>query len=143
MLLLFSIAAQGKVIHYQQNFDNLAEGDADGQDGWAVGPPANLPSTTITSKVFHGDSGKSMQVDPMQVVIRNFNPAIKSGIHFLSLWFRYELQNVPDDKLFIYIGEEIRELAGGPVCYVGGNSADPNKLTGYIPLQLPWERLLR
>ena len=47
MLLLFSISAQSQVIHYQQNFDGLAEGDADGQGGWAVGPPADKPSTTI------------------------------------------------------------------------------------------------
>jgi len=131
MLLLFSIAAQGAVIHYEQNFDFLKDGDAE-QDGWATGPPAtvNEKPTTITSEVFHGDSGKSMQVDPMQVVVRDFDPIIKSGVHFLSLWFRYELQNVSDDKLFIYMGGEIKEWAGGPVCYVGGGS-DPNKVTVY------------
>jgi len=128
---LFVSTAQCKV-HYAQNFDNLKEGDADGQDGWAMGPPADdETATTITSDVKHGDTGKSMQVDPKQVVIRDFNPIIKSGIHFLSLWFRYELRDLTDDKLFIYIGEEIREWAGGPVCYIGGNSGDPNKVTVY------------
>jgi len=130
LFCVFVTMAQAK-IHYAQNFDNLKEGEADGQDGWAVGPPANIPSTTITSEVKHGPTGMSMKVDPVQVVIRDFNPIIRGGIHFLSLWFRYELQNVTDDKLFIYIGEEIREWAGGPVCYVGGNNTDPNKVTVY------------
>jgi len=131
MLFLFSIAVHGAVIHYEQNFDNLKDGEAE-QDGWATGPPAtvNENPTTITSEVFHGDSGKSMKVDPMQVVVRDFDPIIKSGVHFLSLWFRYELQNITDDKLFIYMGEEIKEWAGGPVCYIGGGS-DPNKVTVY------------
>lgn len=131
ILCICSISVHGAVIHYEQNFDNLKDGEAE-QDGWAMGPPATdeMP-TTITSEVFHGDSGKSMKVDPEQVVIRDFDPIIKSGVHFLSLWFRYELQNVTDDKLFIYMGEEIKEWAGGPVCYIGGNSADPNKVTVY------------
>jgi len=132
MLLLFSIAAQAQIIHYYQNFDGLVEGTVEGQDGWATGPPAtvNETATTITSDVFHGDFGKSMQVDPFQVVIREFDPTIKSGIHFTSLWFRYELQNVSDDKLFVYYGEEVREWAGGPNCYIGGGS-DPNKVSLY------------
>jgi len=133
VLLIFSMAAQGQIIHYHQNFDNLVEGDAEGQDGWATGPPAtaNETATTITSEVFHGDSGKSMQVDPKQVVIREFNPIIASGIHFVSLWFRYELRDITDDKLFVYYGEEIREWGGGPNCYIGGNGGDPNKVTLY------------
>lgn len=132
ILCLCSIAAQGKIIHYEQNFDDLKEGDADGQDGWAVGDPApNESSTTITSEVKHGPAGKSMKVDPYQVVILDFDPIIRSGVHFLSLWFRYELKDVTDDKLFIYVGEEIREWAGGPVCYVGGNNTDPNKVAVY------------
>jgi len=130
ILCLCSIAAQGQVIHYQQNFDGLAEGDADGQGGWAVGDPANKPSTTITSDVYNGRSGKSMKVDPEQVVILDFDPIVRSGVHFLSLWFRYELRDVADDKLFIYMGEEIKEWAGGPICYIGGGS-DPNKVTVY------------
>jgi len=131
ILLLCSIAAQGQVIHYEQNFDNLKEGEADGQGGWAVGAPANKPSTTITSAVKHGSTGKSMKVDPEQVVILDFDPIIRSGVHFLSLWFRYELRDITDDKLFIYMGEKIREWPGGPVCYIGGNSNDPNKVTVY------------
>ena len=131
ILLLCSIAAQGQVIHYEQNFDNLKEGEADGQGGWAVGAPANKPSTTITSAVKHGSTGKSMKVDPEQVVILDFDPIIRSGVHFLSLWFRYEMRDVTDDKLFIYMGEEIREWAGGPVCYIGGHSNDPNKVVVY------------
>ncbi len=131
ILCLCSIAAQGQVTHYQQNFDGLKEGDAE-QDGWAMGPPADDEKpTTITSEVFHGNSGKSMKVDPKQVVVRDFKPIIRTGIHYLSLWFRYELKDVNDDKLFIYMGEEIREWAGGPVCYIGGNGDDPNKVTVY------------
>jgi len=131
MLLLFSITAQSQVIHYQQNFDNLPDGAIDGVDGWAVGPPANLPSTTVTSEVFHGDSGKSMKVDPQQVIVRDFDPVIGSGVNFLSVWFRYELRDVTDDKLFVYYGESVREWAGGPNLYIGGNGGDPNKITRY------------
>ena len=72
-----------------------------------------------------------MKVDPEQVVILEFDPVIKSGVHFLSLWFRYELRDVTDDKLFIYIGEEVREWSCGPVCYIGGHKDDPNKVTVY------------
>ena len=130
MLILFSISVQGAVIHYEQNFDGLKDGDAEGQDGWAMGPPADdETATTITSEVFHGASGKSMQVDPKQVVIRDFDPIIKSGIHFLSLWFRYELRDITDDKLFIYMGETVREWVAGPTAYIGGHSNDPNKVT--------------
>lgn len=131
ILCICSIAVYGAVIHYEQNFDNLKDGEAE-QDGWAMGLPAvDETPTTITSEVFHGSSGKSMKVDPEQVVVRDFDPIIKSGVHFLSLWFRYELQNVTDDKLFIYMGEEIKEWPGGPVCYIGGNNNDPNKVTVY------------
>ena len=129
ILFLFSISAHGQSIHYEQNFDNLKDGEAE-QDGWAMGPPADDETpTTITSEVFHGNSGKSMKVDPKQVVIRDFDPIIKSGIHFLSLWFRYELQNITDDKLFIYMGETVREWVAGPTAYIGGHSSDPNKVT--------------
>ena len=131
MLLLFSISAQSQVIHYQQNFDSLPDGEIDGLDGWAVGPPANLASTTVTSEVFHGVFGKSMKVDPQQVIVRDFDPMITSGVNFLSVWFRYELRDVTDDKLFVYYGEEVREWAGGPNLYIGGNSVDPNKVTIY------------
>jgi hypothetical protein len=95
-------AQAGQVIHYEQNFDNFKEGDADGQDGWAVGEPANQPSTKITSKVKHGSTGKSMEVSANQEVIRNFDPIIKKGIHFLSIWFRIENPGVADNTLAVY-----------------------------------------
>ena len=45
VLCVGSVAVWGQVIHYEQNFDNLKDGDADKQDDWAVGAPANQPST--------------------------------------------------------------------------------------------------
>jgi len=56
----------GQASYYQQNFDNFKEGDADKQDGWTVGAPANQPSTKITPKVKHGLTGKSMEVSGNQ-----------------------------------------------------------------------------
>lgn len=36
-LALFASFSTAQVIHYEQNFDGLQEGDLDGQDGWAMG----------------------------------------------------------------------------------------------------------
>jgi hypothetical protein len=122
------MTAQGQVIHYEQNFDNFKEGDADKQDGWAVGEPANQPSTKITSKVKHGPTGKSMEVSANQEVIRNFDPIIKKGVHFLSIWFRFENPGVGDNTMHIYMGEVVREWPAGPVIRIGAQSGDPNKV---------------
>ena len=127
LLCLCSAGVMGQAIHYQQNFDNLKEGDADKQDGWAVGAPANQPSTKITSKVKHGLAGKSMEVSANQEVIRDFNPIIKKGTHFLSIWFRFENPG-GDNTLHIYMGEVIREWQAGPVLRIGAQSGDPNKV---------------
>lgn len=128
VLCLCSFAALAQVIHYEQNFDNFAEGDADGQDEWAVGAPANQPSTIITSAIKHGDTGKSMEVSANQEVIRNFDPIIDSGIHFLSIWFRMENPGVGNNTLHIYMGEVTREWSAGPVIRIGGQSGDPNQV---------------
>ncbi len=118
----------GQVIHYEQNFDNLKEGDADGQDGWAVGAPANQASTIITSDVKHGPIGKSMEVNANQEVIRDFDPMIDSGINFLSIWFLFENPGVANNTLHIYMGEATREWSAGPVIRIGAQSGDPNKV---------------
>jgi len=127
VLCLCAVVAQGQIIHYEQNFDKLKEGDADGQDGWAVGAPANQPSTIITSKVKHGAIGKSMEVSANQEVIRNFDPIIKNGIHFLSTWFRFENPG-GDNTLHIYMGEVQREWSAGPVIRIGAQSGEPDKV---------------
>lgn len=112
-----------QVIHYQQNFDNLKEGPLDGQDGWAVGPPANMASPIITSDVNHGGPvGKSVEVNANQEVIRDFVPKIKSGVHFFSIWFRFENPGVGNNTLHIYIGDTVREWSAGPVIRIGGQS---------------------
>ena len=128
LLSLYSGAALGQAIHYEQNFDGLKEGDADGQDGWAVGAPANQQSTIITSDVKHGAAGKSMEVSAHQEVIRDFDPMISGGTHFLSIWFRMENPGVGDNTLHIYMGEKIREWSAGPVIRIGAQSGDPNKV---------------
>jgi len=128
LLCLCFTAASGQVIHYAQDFDNLKEGDLAGQDGWETGPPANQPSTKVTSAVKHGATGKSMEVSANQEVIRTFDPIIKKGIHFLSIWFRFENPGVSDNTLHIYMGEEIREWRAGPVIRIGAQSGDPNKV---------------
>jgi hypothetical protein len=128
VLCLCSITALGQVIHYEQNFDGLKEGDLAGQDGWETGPPANQASTQVTSAVKHGPTGKSMEVNANQEVIRNFDPIIKKGIHFLSIWFRFENPGVADNTLHIYMGEVIREWRAGPVIRIGAQSTDPNKV---------------
>ena len=127
LLCLCSAGVMGQAIHYEQNFDNFKEGDTDKQDGWAVGEPANQPSTKITSKVKHGPTGKSMEVSANQEVIRDFNPIIKKGTHFLSIWFRFENPG-GDNTLHIYMGEVVREWSAGPVTRIGTQSGDPNKV---------------
>lgn len=130
LLVLGLCASSGwaQAIHYQQNFDLLKEGDADGQDGWAVGAPANQPSTKITSQVKHGTAGKSMEVSAMQEVIRDFTPVIESGTHFLSIWYRFENPGVADNTLHIYMGEAVKEWAAGPVVRIGAQSGDPDQV---------------
>jgi len=128
VLCVGSVATWGQVIHYEQNFDNLKDGDADKQDDWAVGAPANQPSTKITSKVKHGPVGKSMEVNANQEVIRNFDPKIEKGTHFLSIWFRFENPGVGNNTLHIYMGEEVREWSAGPVLRIGAQSGDPNQV---------------
>ena len=127
LMCLCTTGVFAQAIHYEQNFDNLKEGDADGQDEWAVGAPANQPSTIITSQVKHGPTGKSMEASANQEVIRNFDPIIADGIHFLSIWFRFENPG-GDNTLHIYMGEVIREWAAGPVVRIGAQSGDPNQV---------------
>ena len=122
-----SVSAWSQVIHYRQNFDNLKDGPADGQDGWAVGAPALMPSTIITSKVKHGAAGKAMELNAMQEVIHDFSPPIKSGVHFLSLWFRVE-NPTADNTMHVYMGEQTKEWNAGPVIRIGAQSTDPNKV---------------
>jgi hypothetical protein len=117
----------GQAIHYQQTFDSLKDGPLDGQDGWAVGAPANQPSPSVVSKVKHGATGKSVEVNANQEVIRDFKPIVKSGVHFLSIWFRFENPG-GTNTLHVYMGEATREWNAGPVVRIGAQSGDPNQV---------------
>jgi|SaaInl7_100m_RNA_FD_contig_91_167644_length_455_multi_3_in_0_out_0_1 hypothetical protein len=97
-------------IHYEENFDGLAAGDADGQGGWAVGAPANQASTVITADESREGGGKSMEVSANQEVIREFDPHIASGVHFLSVWFKFANVDAAN-TLHIYMGDEVRDYS--------------------------------
>ena len=119
---LLAISAHAAVtIHYEQNFDSLDVGEADGQDGWAVGAPANQASTLITDAENHDGAGQAMEVSANQEVIRNFDPKITSGVHFLSIWFQVAAVDAANN-LHIYMGDEVREWNAGPVIRIGSQS---------------------
>ncbi len=122
----FCTAALAQNIHYEQNFDGLKDGDMDGQDEWAIGAPAGGEgSPVITGGEKHGPAGKSVEVSNNQEVVRNFDPKISSGVHFLSIWFRFENPGVGNNTLHVYMGDVVREWQAGPVLRIGAQSGDP------------------
>ncbi|MFC1712248.1 hypothetical protein ACFL6S_01200 [Candidatus Poribacteria bacterium] len=129
MLGFCSMLAFGQEIHYEQNFDGLADGDLAGQDGWEVGPPADAlgaVSVIITPDVKRGPTGKSVEVNTFQAVIREFDPKIDSGVNFLSVWFRFETLAAQaggdNNTLHVYMGDTAREWNAGPVIRIGAQS---------------------
>jgi hypothetical protein len=68
-----------------------------------------------------------MEFSAQQEVIRNFDPILKSGVHYLSIWFRYE-NPTADNTMHIYMGEVLREWTAGPVIRIGAQSGNPNKV---------------
>ncbi len=118
----FAVSAAVAVeIHYEENFDGLDAGDADGQGGWAVGAPANQASTIITADENREGPGKAMEVSANQEVIREFDPHISSGVHFLSVWLKFANVDA-SNTLHIYMGDEVREWNAGPVIRIGSQS---------------------
>ena len=117
---LLAVSAYAAPIHYEQNFDGLDVGDADGQDGWTAGAPANQASTLITDAESHGP-GKSMEVNANQEVVRVFDPKITSGVHFLSIWIHFANVDAAN-TMHIYFGDEVREWNAGPVIRIGSQS---------------------
>ena len=116
-----SAAAAAVEIHYEESFDGLAAGDADGQGGWLAGAPANQASTVITADENREGGGKSMEVSANQEVVREFDPHIASGVHFLSIWFKFANVDAAN-TLHIYMGDEVREWNAGPVIRIGSQS---------------------
>ncbi|GIX07647.1 MAG: hypothetical protein KatS3mg115_2050 [Candidatus Poribacteria bacterium] len=146
-----SLTAWSQSIHYEQNFDGLNEGELAGQDGWEIGPPANMPSPIVTPQVKRGPTGKSLEISASQEAIRTFDPKITAGVHFLSIWFRFENPGVGDNTLHVYMGDEVREWQAGPVIRIGAQSGDPFKVGVHdgntvVPLgeirQGEWQHLL-
>lgn len=128
LLVLSALSANAQKNHYEQNFDNLKDGDLSPQDGWDNGAPANLSPPKVTSKVKRGAVGKSVEVTAPQEAVRVFDPSVKSGVHFLSIWFRMEDIGA-DRTLHVYMGDlAFREWAAGPVVRIGSQSGDPAKV---------------
>lgn len=81
----------------------------------------------MTSDVKRGPAGKSLEVEAGHEAVRNFEPIIESGVHFLSIWFLFE--NIGGgNTLHIYFGDTTREWNAGPVIRIGSQSGDDNQV---------------
>jgi len=86
-------------IWYEQNFDELEEGELVGQDEWATAHGQQQPGT-VQKDVAFGDEGKSVLVEPNTYVIRQFKDAhadtqyvsFYSRIDSDAAWMNYSLR---------------------------------------------------
>ena len=113
-LCLFCILTGGSITvaqsWYQQNFDQLENGDLANQDGWSMtwsDGAANFPqdishtqSGLIQEQIKFGDQGKSVRITEQTMTLRRF-VGDYDGIQYLALRFRYQSGTAP---FSLYIG---------------------------------------
>ena len=97
-------------IFYQQNFDQLENGDLDGQDGWSKtwsDGMADFPedishagSCKVQEEIKFGQGGKSICITDQTMTLRRF-VGDYDGIQYLTLRFLYQSGNAP---LSLYAG---------------------------------------
>jgi hypothetical protein len=129
LVLSLVVCNANAAIWYRQNFDNLADGDMAGQDGWQIitaDMAENIASPTVQSAVVHGTSGKALKVEAGQEVMRHFDP-LHTGDQFLIIYFRKEDAS-DDNTLHIYMGKDVHEWPAGPVLRIGSQSGDPGQV---------------
>jgi len=115
-------SAYGDEIIYSQNFDNLKDGDLDGQDGWKKITPdmgAGIISPTIQSKV--ALKGKAVQIEAFQEAYITYPKPVKAGICYLSIFFRKEDKST-SNTMHIYMGQGALAWSAGPVIRIGNDS---------------------
>ena len=127
LVFSFMISNSQSAIWYQQNFDNLKDGEIAGQDSWEkiTDLVADIGSPTVQGEIFNGRSGKALKAEAKQEVRRHFDP-VHAGTQFLIIYFRKE-DTSATNTLHIYIGKDVHEWAAGPVIRIGSQSGDPTK----------------
>jgi len=129
LVLSLIVSSAHAAVWYSQNFNNLANGDMAGQDGWDIiteDMASGITSPTVQSAVVHGTSGKALKVEAAQEVMRHFDP-MHTGEQFLIIHFRKEDAN-SGNTLHIYIGKDTHEWRAGPVLRIGDQSGDPGQV---------------
>jgi len=130
LVLSLIVCSAQAAIWYSQNFDNLANGDMAGQDGWDIISEEDMGSVvtspTVQNAVVHGTSGKALKVEAAQEVVRHFDP-VHTGEQFLIIYFRKEDADA-GNTLHIYIGKDTHEWSAGPVLRIGDQSGDPGQV---------------
>ena len=113
-LCLFCILTGGSITvaqsWYQQDFDQLENGDLADQDGWSMtwsDGAADFPqdishtqSSLIQEQIKFGDRGKSVRITEQTMTLRRF-VGDYDGIQYLALRFRYQSGTAP---FSLYIG---------------------------------------